>query len=366
MVHYYLPLATANIDAMSHPNSNPTPSPDSSAASGFSAQSQMGLPEVLQMCCLSRRSGQITFRSGESYGFIYIQHGRVLHALCGTIQGEEAIYTMLTWPGGGFSLDEDILPHKKTVTLSWEQLLFEGARRADAGMTRPKPSVATVTTAEPLTTRIQENQPKLTVTRPDLQPIIYDLQQEYTHVGRAPGNEIPLPYPSISNRHCIFVLSGSDTVLRDLNSSNGTYVNGEAISEAILRPGDLIQVGTIMIRFEPGVKRPKLLAPEQPAPEQESGYLKTQALSGALYYQSQKLPSTTPRPPKESQQPKEVKDDSIYVKGESAINYSDLARPELEKKRSAWPFIIAFILLAIIGDACYYYFFFLHHGLFPK
>ena len=91
----------------------------------------MGLPEVLQMCCLSRRSGQITFRSGESYGFIYIQHGRVLHALCGTTEGEEAIYSMLTWPGGGFSLDEDILPHKKTVTLTWEQLLFEGARRAD-------------------------------------------------------------------------------------------------------------------------------------------------------------------------------------------------------------------------------------------
>ena len=80
MVHYNLSLATAIIDPMSHPNSNPTPNPDQSGTSGFSAQSQMGLPEVLQMCCLSRRSGQITFRSGESYGFIYIQHGRVLHA----------------------------------------------------------------------------------------------------------------------------------------------------------------------------------------------------------------------------------------------------------------------------------------------
>jgi len=123
---------------MSHPNSNPAPTPDKSGASGFSAQSQMGLPEVLQMCCLSRRSGQITFRSGESYGYIYIQHGRVLHALCGTTEGEEAIYSMLLWPGGGFSLDEDILPHKKTVSLTWEQLLFEGARRADRCATAPK------------------------------------------------------------------------------------------------------------------------------------------------------------------------------------------------------------------------------------
>src|SRR5277367_3291001 len=151
MVHYYIPLATANvINPMSQPNSNPGPTPESTGTSGFSAQAQMGLPEVLQMCCLSRRSGQITFRSGESYGFIYIQHGRVLHALCGTVQGEEAIYTMLTWPGGGFSLDEDILPHKKTVILTWEQLLFEGARRADGGMSGLVGMTgAPVTTMEP-------------------------------------------------------------------------------------------------------------------------------------------------------------------------------------------------------------------------
>src|SRR5471030_3129242 len=120
MVHYYLSLATTIINAMSAQNPNPMPGPDQPGTTGFSAQSQMGLPEVLQMCCLSRRSGQITFRSDESYGFVFIQQGRVLHAMCGVVEGEEAIYLMLTWPGGGFTLNEDILPHKKTITLTWE------------------------------------------------------------------------------------------------------------------------------------------------------------------------------------------------------------------------------------------------------
>jgi pSer/pThr/pTyr-binding forkhead associated (FHA) protein len=359
MVHYYLSLATANIAPMSHPNSQPVPSPDPSGTSGFSApQSQMGLPEVLQMCCLSRRSGQITFRSGESYGFIYIQHGRVLHALCGSTEGEEAIYAMLLWPGGGFTLDEDILPHKKTVASTWEQLLFEGARRADsAGMTAPKTTGATITTLEPLTIRTHDSQPKLTVTRPDLPPVVFILEQEYTHVGRAPGNEISLPYPAISNRHCIFIHSGPDIVLRDLNSSNGTCVNGEIISEVILRPGDLIQVGTVQIKFEPGVKRPKLLAPEKPAFPQQTGQLKTQATTGALYYQTLKLPSVLTRPSKAGT----AKDDSAYVKGESAINYSDLAKPESKKKKGVGLIVVALLALAIIVGACYY-FFFLHHG----
>ena len=358
MVHYYISLATANIAPMSQPNSNSNSNPEQSATSGFSAQSQMGLPEVLQMCCLSRRSGQITFRSGESYGFIYIQHGRVLHALCGTTEGEEAIYSMLLWPGGGFSLDEDILPHKKTVSLTWEQLLFEGARRADRGETAPKSSSPTITASEPLSVRIHESQPKLTITRPDLPPVVFKLELEYTHVGRAPANEVVLPYPSISNRHCIFVQSGPDVVLRDLNSSNGTYVNNEMISEVVLRPNDLIQMGTVTIKFEPGVKRPKLTAPAMPPPEKELGHLKkTQGTSGALYYQTLRLPSAPVRAAK----PTQIKDDSTYVKGESAISYDNLAKPEVKKKSDLMLYVIVFVVLAAIGAAGYY-FFVLPHG----
>ncbi len=336
---------------MSQPNSTPNPPPDSPGTSGFSAQSQMGLPEVLQMCCLSRRSGQITFRSGESYGFIYIQHGRVLHALCGTMEGEEAIYSMLTWPGGGFSLDEDILPHKKTVKATWEQILFEGARRADLGTNRPKPLGPTITTAEPMTIRMYDSQPKLTITRPDLPEATYNLDQEYTHVGRAQGNEICLPYPSISNRHCIFIHSGPDIVLRDLNSSNGTYVNGEIISETVLRPGDNIQCGTVFIKFEPGVKRPKLTAPEMSARTEPMGQLKTQATTGALYYQTLKLPNAPVRPKAEGKS----KDDSVYVKGESAINYDDLAPPDVKKSSHLGLIIGVVISLAITAALCYYF-----------
>ena len=349
---------------MSQPNSTPDPSPESAGTSGFNAQSQMGLPEVLQMCCLSRRSGQITFRSGESYGFIYIQHGRVLHALCGTTEGEEAVYAMLTWPGGGFSLDEGILPHKKTITSTWEQLLFEGARRADLGTNRPTKSLGpTITTAEPMTIRMYDSQPKLAITRPDLPEVTYNLEQEYTHVGRAQGNEICLPYPSISNRHCIFIHSGPDIVLRDLNSSNGTYVNGEIVSETILRPGDTIQCGTVFMKFEPGVKRPKLSPPESIATtKQPIGQLKTQAATGTIYYQTLRLPNAPMRPrPENKAKEAKVKEDSAYVKGELPISYEDLAPPE-EKEQTGLKIIVYILVpLPIVAAVCYY-FFVMHPG----
>ncbi len=352
---------------MSYQNLNPLPNSDQPANSGFSAQTQMGLPEVLQMCCQSRRSGQITFRSGESYGFIYIQHGKVLHAICGSIEGEEAVYLMLTWPGGGFSLDEGILPHTKTVTLSWEQLLFEGARRADEGQLDHRLASAPIKTAEQAVTRMQDNQPKLVIMRPDLPPITFDLEVEYSHVGRNAGNEITLPYPSISGRHCIFILSGPDIVLRDLNSSNGTYVNGEAISEVILRPGDLIQTGVVQMKFEPGIKRPKLMSPSGHL-RASTGQLALGALSAhqagataaaqGLIRETVRLPSSRTAPAPEA--PK-ITDDSAFVKGGTAISYDNLAKPEVEKERNIWPMVIGGVLFALAAGAAAYYFLIMHH-----
>gem|GEM_PF-1250289 len=341
---------------MSQPNSSSSPASNNPISSGFNAHSDMGLAEVLQMCCLSRRSGQITFRSGDSQGFVFIQQGHVLHAMCGPIEGEEAVFTMLTWPGGGFSLNEDILPHKKTVTMTWEQLLFEGARRADEGLSAP-PSTP-IFTAEPvISTRAQDSQPKLIVTRPDLPPVTFELVQEYTHLGRAANNEIHLPYPSISSRHCIFILSGPDVVLRDLNSSNGTLVNDEPINEAVLLPGDTVRTGVVEIKFEAGMKRPKLRAgsgtgAEVPAPRGPEP-LKEVPTAPTITGTTVKLPGARSTP---QGAPAKAKDDAAYVRGVSAINYQDLAKPEAEKKGPPMTVIASLVGLILVAAACAYFF----------
>jgi pSer/pThr/pTyr-binding forkhead associated (FHA) protein len=125
------------------------------------------------------------------------------------------------------------------------------------------PETGPVITPHPLTqTRPKDNQPKLIISQGDEPPQMVELVQEYTHLGRAEDNELTIPEASISSRHCVFILSGAEVIVRDLNSSNGTYVNGEPVTEVVLRPGDNIQVGVIDIKFVPGVRRPKL----QPAP----------------------------------------------------------------------------------------------------
>ncbi len=68
-------------------------------------------------------------------------------------------------------------------------------------------------------------------------------------IGRDPGNDLVLADAMVSRRHALVELRGSQYFIRDCNSSNGSLVNGDRISERSLRDGDLVAIGTARILF---------------------------------------------------------------------------------------------------------------------
>ena len=69
------------------------------------------------------------------------------------------------------------------------------------------------------------------------------------HVGRSPSSDIVIDEPFVSSSHARFTLQGPALVLEDLNSTNGTLVNGHPIAQPVtLRDGDEIQVGNAVMR----------------------------------------------------------------------------------------------------------------------
>ena len=69
-------------------------------------------------------------------------------------------------------------------------------------------------------------------------------------IGRASDNGMVITDPSVSGRHCVVEPTGEGYKLRDLGSTNGTLVNGAAVTEYLLQPGDTIAVGVAKIVFE--------------------------------------------------------------------------------------------------------------------
>jgi two-component system alkaline phosphatase synthesis response regulator PhoP len=68
-------------------------------------------------------------------------------------------------------------------------------------------------------------------------------------IGRDAGNDIEVSDPSVSKQHALVYLVDGEPVVKDVASLNGTFVNGEQISKAVLRDGDTIKVGNTIIRF---------------------------------------------------------------------------------------------------------------------
>ncbi len=80
-------------------------------------------------------------------------------------------------------------------------------------------------------------------------------------VGRADGNELQILHGSVSSRHAELVLDGPEYRVRDLDSTNGTRVNDEKITEAMLQDRDRVQFGQIPFRYEGSVPRVALALP---------------------------------------------------------------------------------------------------------
>jgi pSer/pThr/pTyr-binding forkhead associated (FHA) protein len=80
----------------------------------------------------------------------------------------------------------------------------------------------------------------------------YNMSRERYTVGRLPDNDIRIDNPAVSGHHALIINILNDSFLEDLNSTNGTYVNGRLIKKHALQHGDVITVGHHSLRFIDG------------------------------------------------------------------------------------------------------------------
>ncbi|MDB4958505.1 MAG: response regulator receiver protein [Myxococcales bacterium] len=92
----------------------------------------MPVVDVIQTIEISRKSGVINF-TGERgrQAAIYFREGRVIDAEAGTLQGEDAVYRLLTWNEGEFEVMFRTVRRREAITASSQGLLMEGMRRLD-------------------------------------------------------------------------------------------------------------------------------------------------------------------------------------------------------------------------------------------
>jgi len=82
-----------------------------------------------------------------------------------------------------------------------------------------------------------------------------ELKAEKTTIGRREDNTFPIAEPSVSSHHCEVLLRGSEVVVRDLNSTNGTFIGPNKVTESVLQPGQILRLGQVQMRLEADAAR---------------------------------------------------------------------------------------------------------------
>ena len=75
------------------------------------------------------------------------------------------------------------------------------------------------------------------------------LTKERTTIGRKPHNDIQIDNLAISGEHAVIVNILNDSFLEDLNSTNGTFVNGQPIKKHFLQANDMVELGKYKLKF---------------------------------------------------------------------------------------------------------------------
>ena len=75
------------------------------------------------------------------------------------------------------------------------------------------------------------------------------LSKERTIIGRKPHNDIQIDNLAISGEHAVVVKILNDCFLEDLNSTNGTFVNGQSVKKHLLQNNDVIELGKYRLKY---------------------------------------------------------------------------------------------------------------------
>jgi hypothetical protein len=85
--------------------------------------------DILQMCCLSRRSGAVQMVKANKSGIAFLRAGQIVHAETTGGRGKEALFEIVDWEYVEFAYDKTVRPPVETIVTTWDGVLIEAVER---------------------------------------------------------------------------------------------------------------------------------------------------------------------------------------------------------------------------------------------
>lgn len=206
--------------------------------------------EMLQHHAQTGRTGMFEVGTGPAKARIYLMTGIVAHAEHAHASGEGAVWEALSLENPPYTWHDNRTPTHMTMSASAQDLLLRFIQLQGSGELE---KIRAQHRSSSVTRNLDESG-MLYVMSFDIQsreiaPTTFIVQTRQVRVGRHMDNELVLPDTSVSRKHAIFILNNDTILVRDLGSKNGITINGQPVTQGLLRDQEILTVGEVILRL---------------------------------------------------------------------------------------------------------------------
>ncbi len=240
-----------------------------------------GADEILERLARKRLTGCFKVFTPTESANVYFKKGLIVAAVKGEAEGEAALREILEWKEALFVWQPDLAAPAtplKLVAIKVDEFLGRPAVSKNTTPVRPTvPDLkgtptnslavqlpgnsgasgvaATKSITATAATRSAHDEELLKKYRLVLVSVYnpaqkYRINQVNSLIGRNPGCDVTIADPSISRQHCLLQLTNRGVLVKDLNTVNGTKINGATLKEGYLKVGDQLMVGHLAFVLE--------------------------------------------------------------------------------------------------------------------
>jgi hypothetical protein len=207
----------------------------------------LSIAEQIQAFGLGHKTGEIYITNVPAPARINLVDGEIVDAQFGLRSGLEAAIALINLPDPQSEFIVGEKAARRTINIPYMQVLCEAARIKDE--TKGDDNL---TATEPI--KLAPTNPYLRITL-GTEIKTFPIRPGLAYLGRSTLNDIVINDSTISQRHASIEYSRNGVLLKDLGSTNGTYVAGQAIKERWLSVQDSLQFGGVHCLFIGGLKK---------------------------------------------------------------------------------------------------------------
>jgi hypothetical protein len=228
--------------------------------------------EALERHCARGDIGRLDFRRGTYEGQIYLAGSRIVHAAIAGLEGIPALFRLMDWGDAETMWQSQLKPEKPTLNLTMDEastlyaeslqdraeLEAKDKERLDEAFSTPEALAGQVDGVESV---LKHYTISLEASDAEALPggfVFSDASKSSYVIGSSPDADVVIKNASVDPLHCGLILERGLVLIWDLGAASGIKLNGNAVTQDLLKVGDKMTLGSVELRVRFQIRRPTI------------------------------------------------------------------------------------------------------------